>query len=246
MTIKPMTLRRRGNGVAKGVVGQSLIQTVDGRRKFQGKYKIKDGLYDAIKHSSLASHDPIESIVPAAPPKPSEGRWSSTSSNDLASSEGDWSVNTFSELGGVFSKGQMMSSVAAVLACGHVYHAECLETVTTEIEKYDPACRICTIGEKLTRKALNAEAEAKAKQFKRCKNRLMDTTECDEFTFQKTGKALKMEPPSRSSKSTSMSFLKWHSKWSKPSSKDSVLKKWFWSRHLYNRSSSSIEFHSTR
>lgn len=56
----------------------------------------------------------------------------------------------------------------------------------------------------------------------------MDTTECDEFTFQKTGKALKMEPPSRSSKSTSMSFLKWHSissKWSKPSSKDSVLKK---------------------
>ncbi|XP_033140188.1 uncharacterized protein LOC117131777 [Brassica rapa] len=142
-----------------------------------------------------------------------------------------------------------MSSVAAVLACGHVYHAECLETVTTEIEKYDPACPICTIGEKrvakVTRKALNAEAEAKAKQFKRCKNRLMDT-ECDEFTFQKTGKALKMEPPSRSSKSTSMSFLKWHSKWSKPSSKDSVLKKWFWSRHLYNRSSSSIEFHSNR
>uniref|UniRef100_M4CVE9 RING-type domain-containing protein n=2 Tax=Brassica campestris TaxID=3711 RepID=M4CVE9_BRACM len=205
--------------------------------------------------SSLASHDPIESIVPAAPPKPSEGRWSSTCSNDLAtgshyaSSEGDWSLNTFSELGGVFSKGQMMSSVAAVLACGHVYHAECLETVTTEIEKYDPACPICTIGEKrvakVTRKALNAEAEAKAKQFKRCKNRLMDT-ECDEFTFQKTGKALKMEPPSRSSKSTSMSFLKWHSKWSKPSSKDSVLKKWFWSRHLYNRSSSSIEFHSNR
>lgn len=49
-----------------------------------------------------------QSIVPAAPPKPSEGRWSSTSSNDLASSEGDWSVNTFSELGGVFSKGQMV------------------------------------------------------------------------------------------------------------------------------------------
>ncbi|CAF2064984.1 BnaCnng64660D [Brassica napus] len=247
----------------------------------------------------------------------SEGRSSfklSTCSNDFAngshyaSSEGGWSLNTFSELvaysqrerwsfdsehlgsgrrklsGGGSSRFSFSPSVvveqqncgacskllterssvanfelpiAAVLACGHVYHAECLETMTTEIEKYDPACPICTIGEKrvakITRKALKAEAEAKAKHYKRCKNRVVDSygeSECDEFMFQKTGKregkALKMEPSS-SSKGPSKSFLKWHfaslsSKWSNNrSSKDSALKKGFWSTHRNNRSSSSIE-----
>ncbi|KAG2254346.1 hypothetical protein Bca4012_057934 [Brassica carinata] len=247
----------------------------------------------------------------------SEGRSSfklSTCSNDFAngshyaSSEGGWSLNTFSELvaysqrerwsfdsehlgsgrrklsGGGSSRFSFSPSVvvdqqscgacskllterssvanfelpiAAVLACGHVYHAECLETMTTEIEKYDPACPICTIGEKrvakITRKALKAEAEAKAKHYKRCKNRVVDSygeSECDEFMFQKIGKregkALKMEPSS-SSKGPSKSFLKWHfaslsSKWSNNrSSKDSALKKGFWSRHRNNRSSSSIE-----
>ncbi|CAH8383191.1 unnamed protein product [Eruca vesicaria subsp. sativa] len=247
----------------------------------------------------------------------SEGRSSfklSTCSNDFAngshyaSSEGGWSLNTFSELvaysqrerwsfdsehlgsgrrklsGGGSSRFSFSPSVvvdqqtcgacskllterssvanfelpiAAVLACGHVYHAECLETMTTEIEKYDPACPICTIGEKrvakITRKALKAEAEAKAKHYKRCKNRVVDSygeSECDEFMFQKTGKregkALKMEPSS-SSKGPSKSFLKWHfaslsSKWSNNrSSKDFALKKGFWSRHRNNRSSSSIE-----
>ncbi|KAF8052844.1 hypothetical protein N665_1499s0002 [Sinapis alba] len=247
----------------------------------------------------------------------SEGRSSfklSTCSNDFAngshyaSSEGGWSLNTFSELvaysqrerwsfdsehlgsgrrklsGGSsrfsFSPSVVVDQqscgacskllterssvanfelpIAAVLACGHVYHAECLETMTTEIEKYDPACPICTIGEKrvakITRKALKAEAEAKAKHYKRCKNRVVDSygeSECDEFMFQKTGKregkALKMMEPSSSSKGPSKSFLKWHfaslsSKWSNNrSSKDSALKKGFWSRHRNNRSSSSIE-----
>ncbi|KAL5072913.1 hypothetical protein RYX36_011898 [Vicia faba] len=30
--------------------------------------------------------------------------------------------------------------VVSVLICGHVYHAECLESMTPEINKYDPAC----------------------------------------------------------------------------------------------------------
>ncbi|CAN7129160.1 unnamed protein product [Brassica rapa subsp. narinosa] len=131
--------------------------------------------------------------------------------------------------------------IAAVLACGHVYDAECLETMTTEIEKYDLACHVCTIEEKqvtkITRKALKAEA----KHYRRCINRVVDSYR--EFMFQKTeGKALKMEP-SFSSKGPSKSFLKWRlasisSKLSKLSSKDSALKKGFWSRH---RSSSNIE-----
>lgn len=38
--------------------------------------------------------------------------------------------------------------VVAVLTCGHVYHAECLENMTPEVNKYDPACPVCTFGEK--------------------------------------------------------------------------------------------------
>ncbi|KAK6159497.1 hypothetical protein DH2020_006811 [Rehmannia glutinosa] len=35
-------------------------------------------------------------------------------------------------------------AVVSVLTCGHVYHAECLEYMTSEINKYDPACPVCT------------------------------------------------------------------------------------------------------
>lgn len=36
--------------------------------------------------------------------------------------------------------------VVAILPCSHVYHAECLETITTEADKDDPICPICTVG----------------------------------------------------------------------------------------------------
>ena len=39
-------------------------------------------------------------------------------------------------------------SVVAVLVYGHAYHADCLESMTPEVENYDPACPICTGGEK--------------------------------------------------------------------------------------------------
>ncbi|KAK8914601.1 hypothetical protein KSP39_PZI023635 [Platanthera zijinensis] len=34
--------------------------------------------------------------------------------------------------------------IAGVLFCGHVYHADCLESYTSEIEMYDPPCPVCT------------------------------------------------------------------------------------------------------
>ncbi|XP_010539876.1 PREDICTED: uncharacterized protein LOC104813811 isoform X2 [Tarenaya hassleriana] len=135
--------------------------------------------------------------------------------------------------------------IAAVLACGHVYHAECLETMTTETEKYDPICPICTIGEervaKMSRKALKRQTELKAKHYKRYKNFDADSYdgECDNFVYEKTrkrdGKALKMDPSS-SRRGSSKSFLKRQfgsigSKLSKPLYKDSASKKGFWSRH---------------
>ena len=69
-------------------------------------------------------------------------------------------------------------SVVAVLTCGHVYHSECLENMTPEIDKYDPACPICTLGEKkmhkLSEKAFKAEMDFKAEINKRSRSCIVD------------------------------------------------------------------------
>jgi Zinc finger, C3HC4 type (RING finger) len=39
-------------------------------------------------------------------------------------------------------------SVAAVLDCGHVFHADCLEKLTADVDRYDPECPRCTYGNK--------------------------------------------------------------------------------------------------
>lgn len=68
-------------------------------------------------------------------------------------------------------------AVVSVLTCGHVYHAECLEYMTPEINKYDPACPICTFGEKraakMSEKAMKAELDSKA--IKRSRKRIVDS-----------------------------------------------------------------------
>lgn len=68
-------------------------------------------------------------------------------------------------------------SVVSVLICGHVFHAECLESMTPEINKYDPACPVCTFGEKqalkMSEKALKSQMDLKAR--KRSKNRVVDS-----------------------------------------------------------------------
>lgn len=43
----------------------------------------------------------------------------------------------------IVSNSAASSSTVAVLACGHAYHAECLENLTADAEKYDPPCPIC-------------------------------------------------------------------------------------------------------
>ncbi|KAJ0962565.1 hypothetical protein J5N97_027687 [Dioscorea zingiberensis] len=53
-------------------------------------------------------------------------------------------------------------AVVAVLVCGHVYHAECLESLTPEADRYDPSCPVCTHGEKYGSKLLS-KVESKAR-----------------------------------------------------------------------------------
>ncbi|XP_057533727.1 uncharacterized protein LOC130811424 [Amaranthus tricolor] len=137
-------------------------------------------------------------------------------------------------------------SVAAVLTCGHVYHAECLEPMTTEAEKYDPVCPICTVGQKQTfkmsRKASRAEAELKMKFQKISRNRVIDSYldgEVDNSERQKItgkGKLPKMELSTSSKIAFTKPFLKRHfslgSKLIKSGSEhQSSKKKGFWARY---------------
>lgn len=137
-------------------------------------------------------------------------------------------------------------SVVAVLACGHVYHAECLETMTTEAEKYDPVCPICTVGQKqaskLSRKASRAEADLRMKFQKISRNRVIDSYldgEADNSERQKItgkGKLPKMEPSTSSKIAFAKPFLKRHfslgSKLGKSNSEhQSSKKKGFWGRY---------------
>lgn len=137
-------------------------------------------------------------------------------------------------------------SVVAVLICGHVFHAECLETIIPEADKYDPACPICMVGEKqfikMARKALRGEVDLKAKNHKISRNRVVDSFDSDFDVFDhqsnidRKGKCPKMEPSSSSRGSFAKPFLKRHfslgSKWSRSlSENDSTRKKRFWARY---------------
>ncbi|KAJ6336886.1 hypothetical protein OIU76_006706 [Salix suchowensis] len=132
--------------------------------------------------------------------------------------------------------------VVAVLACGHAYHAECLEATTLEVDKYDPACPTCEGGEKqilkMSKKALRTEADLKAKSLKISRNRVIDSyfdSDSDDFYQQKDAlkdrEAAKLDPGSGAASSSVKPFLRrrftFGSKWSRTLSE----KKGFWARH---------------
>ncbi|KAF6144199.1 hypothetical protein GIB67_004872 [Kingdonia uniflora] len=59
-------------------------------------------------------------------------------------------------------------SVVAVLICGHVYHAECLENMTSETDRYDPPCLVCTYGEKRVLKMFGKALGVKNRLSRNC------------------------------------------------------------------------------
>ncbi|CAI0437932.1 unnamed protein product [Linum tenue] len=142
-------------------------------------------------------------------------------------------------------------SVVAVLTCGHAYHAECLETLTPEITKYDPSCPICTLGEKQTlklcRRAMKAEMDLKAAKNKKSRSRVVDSDPDEDslngdhvkFPGREERKGPKLGSSSSMKTSTSKPFLKRHfsfgSKGARYTSENhhSTKKKgFFWTRSL--------------
>lgn len=122
---------------------------------------------------------------------------------------------------GVCSKLLSELCVVAVLTCGHLYHADCLENITAEINKYDPACPVCTLGEKKTHKlserALKSEMESKARNNKRWKNRIVDSNlDSNSVVLDRhkgsgyEGKGPKMASSSSLKSSSGKPFLKRH------------------------------------
>ncbi|KAL8540207.1 hypothetical protein ACS0TY_001690 [Phlomoides rotata] len=135
-------------------------------------------------------------------------------------------------------------AVVSVLACGHVYHAECLEYLTPEINKYDPACPVCTHGEKqvmkMSEKLLKAELEVKAR--KKSRKRVVDSGQKSNIWFDhhKRSEVEERGPKVSSSKSMKSSpgkpFLKRHFSFSSKADKSSPdhlsaqRKGFFWAR----------------
>ncbi|ESW05794.1 hypothetical protein PHAVU_011G210200 [Phaseolus vulgaris] len=121
-------------------------------------------------------------------------------------------------------------SVVSVLICGHVYHAECLESLTPEVNKYDPLCPVCTFGEKytlkLSEKALKAEMDLKAKN-KKSRNQIVDSDIDDNSVahehfrekWRQASKGLGIDSSSSGRSSNGKPFLKRHFSFGTRSSK---------------------------
>lgn len=126
-------------------------------------------------------------------------------------------------------------AVVAVLLCGHVYHADCLDSLTAEADKYDPPCPVCTHGEKCTVK-LFGKLESKTKN-KIPKNVIVDVNLDGSSKHQKENRREPRLGTSSSLKgSFSRPFLRRHfSIGSRPSQSisesESARKKGFWARH---------------
>ncbi|KAL7156597.1 hypothetical protein ABFS83_02G020400 [Erythranthe nasuta] len=137
-------------------------------------------------------------------------------------------------------------AVVSVLTCGHVYHGECLETMTPEIDKYDPACPICTFGEKravkMSEKVLKSELDSKARKKFR-KRAVVDSDVSGDVRYRKSGVDPKM-CSSSSMKSSSSSigkpFLKRHFSFGSKTSRSfsdnqsTPRKGFFWARSSKN------------
>ncbi|KOM49269.1 hypothetical protein LR48_Vigan08g009600 [Vigna angularis] len=138
-------------------------------------------------------------------------------------------------------------SVVSVLICGHVYHAECLECLTPEVNKYDPLCPVCTFGEKytlkLSEKVLKAEMDLKAKN-KKSRNRIVDGDIDDNSVvhehfrekWRQASKGLRIDSSSSGRSSNGKPFLKRHFSFGSRSSKpmldnqSSRKKGFFWAK----------------
>ncbi|KAJ0989046.1 hypothetical protein J5N97_007402 [Dioscorea zingiberensis] len=126
--------------------------------------------------------------------------------------------------------------VVSVLVCGHVYHADCLESVTPETDRYDPSCPVCTYGDKCG-PSLLPKAEMKARN-KISRIRVIDIDGDSSSGHEKHKKGSRLASSSSKRSTFSRSFLRRHSSMrpqaplQSGSESDSSSRIWgFWTRH---------------
>ncbi|KAK3163527.1 hypothetical protein QOZ80_1AG0004840 [Eleusine coracana subsp. coracana] len=122
--------------------------------------------------------------------------------------------------------------IVAVLFCGHAYHANCLDSITAESEKYDPPCPVCTYGESCARD-LFGKLDSKIKN-KTSKN-IATNDLAQSSKNQKKSKGPRLGISSSMKESFSQPFLRRHfSTGSRPPrsvlGSEPTRKKVFWSR----------------
>ncbi|MQM14939.1 hypothetical protein Taro_047875 [Colocasia esculenta] len=131
-------------------------------------------------------------------------------------------------------------SVVSVLVCGHVYHAECLESVTSEADRFDPSCPICTGGEKSASKLLGKGKGVMKGRNKISRNAVADV-DLDGVLISEQQKRTDLETKdsklgsSSSFKNLGRPFLRRHfsigSRPARSMSDNEVTRKNFWGRH---------------
>lgn len=111
----------------------------------------------------------------------------------------------------------------AVLACGHVYHADCLENITIEVDQYDPNCPICDYGEKFGAKF--------AGKIRVSRNAVVDL-DVDAGAYGKPGlhKGIGSSKGDVPKRSFSRPFLKSHFP-IESTQPETERKRWFWVRY---------------
>jgi len=125
--------------------------------------------------------------------------------------------------------------VVAVLLCGHVYHADCLDSLTPEAEKYDPPCPVCIHGEQCSVK-LFGKLESKIKNKIQSNVKVDGDLDGNSKRQKKSSREPRLGTSNSMKGSFSRPFLRRHfSVGSRPprlvSESESTRKKGFWARH---------------
>ncbi|KAJ4794227.1 RING/U-box superfamily protein [Rhynchospora pubera] len=113
--------------------------------------------------------------------------------------------------------------VIAVLPCSHVFHADCLDNITIEVDQYDPNCPICNCGDKFGAKF--------GGKIKVSRNAVVDMdVAAGSYGEPGTRRGISSSKRKGPKRSFSQPFLKKH--FSVGSARpETERKKWFWDRY---------------
>ncbi|XP_020588784.1 uncharacterized protein LOC110030419 [Phalaenopsis equestris] len=135
--------------------------------------------------------------------------------------------------------------IAAVLVCGHVFHAECLESSTSETDMYDPPCHVCSNnverheprGRNRISRIVVVDADVDSISDRRTRSGKgpflgVSSSMKNSLSKQFSGRGPFLGASSSMKSSFGKPFLKRHLSMHSASDNEKTRKKWFWPRYL--------------